>query len=61
MTASNPRPGYLRRALDAFITARERQADRFVSRTLLSMDDATLSAHGYSRGDLERRAGRTGY
>lgn len=51
--------GLLRRALDNFIAARQREADIYLSRTLLSCDDGTLRAHGYSRADLEKRAART--
>lgn len=54
--------GFFRRGLDAFIAARERQASAYVSRTLLSLDDATLTAHGYTRGDLVKKAaGWNGY
>lgn len=57
MTTANPH-GFLRRALDNLIAARQREADAYVSRTLLSLDDTTLRAHGYSRRELERRAVR---
>ena len=55
-TNSRPR-GFLRRSLEALIAAREREADRYVSRVLLSFDDATLRLNGYDRKDLERRVG----
>lgn len=60
---TNPKPhGFFRRSLDAFIAARERQAKVYVSRTLLSLDDATLSAYGYKRSDLVKdAAGWNGY
>lgn len=51
--------GFLRRSLNAFIAARERQAERYVSRTLLAFDDHTLKSHGYDRRELERRARQT--
>lgn len=47
---------FLRRSLDAFIAAREREAEIYVSRTLLSLDDKTLKAHGYDRAALKRAA-----
>lgn len=54
--------GLFRRTLDAYIAARERQAQVIVSRTLLSFDDETLKAHGYRRSDLIREAaGWNGY
>lgn len=54
-TTRNPR-GFFRGVLDAFIAARQREADKYLSRTLLSYDEKTLRAHGYERADLERRA-----
>ena len=44
-------------AFDAFIAARQRQADRYVNNVLLSLDDETLKAHGYSRAELRKRPG----
>jgi hypothetical protein len=58
MTTIKPH-GFLRRSLDAFIAARQREAERYVSRTLLAYDDRTLTAHGYDRHELERRAAGT--
>lgn len=49
--------GLFRRSLDAFIAARERQAQVLVNRTLLSFDDETLRAHGYNRADMIKNAG----
>ena len=56
MATTNKPRSFLRRSLDAFIAAREREADILVSRTLLSFDDQTLRLRGYDRKDLERRA-----
>ncbi|MCO5065407.1 MAG: hypothetical protein M9924_13475 [Rhizobiaceae bacterium] len=47
---------FLRRSLDAFIAAREREAEVYVSRALLSFDDDTLKAHGYDRNTLRKSA-----
>ena len=49
--------GFFRNTVNAFISARERQADRYISEALLRFDDATLKNHGYSRAELTRRAG----
>lgn len=46
---------FFRNALAAFISARERQADRYVNGALLMLDDETLKAHGYSRAELRKR------
>jgi hypothetical protein len=46
--------GVLRRTFDRMIEARSRQARRYVNGYLLSLDDATLAAHGYNREELER-------
>jgi hypothetical protein len=56
MTTTRNRQGFFRGAIEAFIAARHREADRYLSRTLLSYDDRILREHGYERGDLERRA-----
>ena len=50
--------GFFRSAFDAFVAARERQAERYVNGALLMLDDETLKAHGYSRAELQeaRRA-----
>lgn len=47
---------FFRRSLDAFIAARERRAEIYVSRALLSLDDKTLQARGYDRNALKRAA-----
>lgn len=52
--------GTFRRALDRMITARERQARRYVNGYLLTLDDATLASYGYARGDLEREGSLVG-
>ncbi|MAA97383.1 MAG: hypothetical protein CMN87_18085 [Stappia sp.] len=48
-----------RKALDSMVAARERQARRYVNGYLLSLDDATLTAYGYDRADLERQGSMT--
>ncbi|WP_417686149.1 hypothetical protein [Roseibium sp.] len=46
--------GFVRRAFDRMVEAREKQARKYVNGYLLSLDDATLTAHGYKRSELER-------
>ncbi|MBD8890552.1 hypothetical protein [Roseibium litorale] len=45
---------FVRRALSRMVEAREKQARRYVNGYLLSLDDATLAAHGFNRAELER-------
>lgn len=52
--------GIFRNAMNALIAAREKQAQAYVNRALLSFDDATLKAYGYDRAELTHRAG-SGY
>lgn len=47
--------GFVRNAVNAFIRARERQAERYVNGALLMLDDETLKANGYNRAELRRR------
>ncbi|MEQ1950402.1 hypothetical protein [Mesorhizobium sp. CN2-181] len=51
------RTGFFRSALDAFVRAREKQADRYVAAALLDLDDETLLSYGYNRAELRKRAG----
>ncbi|PTW58793.1 hypothetical protein C8N35_10997 [Breoghania corrubedonensis] len=53
------RHGLFRRALDRMVSARERQARRYVNGYLLSLDDATLNAYGYDRSELEHEGSMT--
>ena len=57
--ATNSRRGFFKGAMDALIASRERQASRYVSSVLLSLDDEALASRGYSRAELKRRAGPT--
>lgn len=50
--------GFFRNVMDAMISAREKQAARYVSQTLLMLDDETLKARGYSREALRRNGTR---
>lgn len=50
------RTSFLRRSLDAFIAARQRQAEIYVNQRLLMLDDRTLESMGYRRADLAHRA-----
>ena len=54
MTAN--KTGILRNILNAFVEARQREAERYVSGVLLSLDDETLKRHGYNRAELSKRA-----
>jgi hypothetical protein len=45
--------------MEAMIESRQRQAARYVNNVLLSLDDATLEANGYSRAELKKQAGST--
>ena len=49
--------GFFRSAVDAMVSARQKQASRYVAGALLSLDDETLKAHGYTRAELKRRSG----
>ena len=49
--------GFLRSATDALVASRQRQADRYMNNMLLSLDDETLKAHGYSRAELRKQPG----
>lgn len=48
--------GFFRNAFDALITARQREAARYVNGALLSYDDETLKALGHNREDLQKRS-----
>ncbi len=50
--ANNARRGFFRTAFDAMVTAREKQAQRYVNGALMMLDDDTLQANGYSRHQL---------
>lgn len=58
-TSTRASGGFMRRAFDRMIEARSVQARRYVNGYLLSLDDATLSAHGYDREQLEREGSAT--
>ena len=60
-TTTSTRAGsnFMRRAFDRMIEARSAQARRYVNGYLLSLDDATLAAHGYNREELEREGSTT--
>jgi hypothetical protein len=55
MTSSTDKPGFFRNVLNALISARQLEAERYVNGVLLSFDDETLKSHGYSRAELARR------
>nr|WP_319383114.1 hypothetical protein [uncultured Roseibium sp.] len=60
-TTTSTRTGssLVRRAFDRMVEARSNQARRYVNGYLLSLDDATLAAHGYDRKQLEREGSLT--
>lgn len=58
-TSTRTGNGFVRRAFDRMIEARSQQARRYVNGYLLSLDDATLAAHGYDRDQLEREGAVT--
>lgn len=58
MPTTQKHGGFLRRSFNALIAAQEREAERYVSRTLLTFDDDVLKSYGFDRKDLERRAAR---
>lgn len=55
MTATPSRSGFFRTVLGALVDARQREADRHVSRVLLSLDDETRAGLGHGRGALGKR------
>lgn len=59
LTSTRASGSFMRRALDRMIEARSVQARRYVNGYLLSLDDATLAAHGYDRSQLEREGSAT--
>ncbi|MBO6716824.1 MAG: hypothetical protein JJ913_02580 [Rhizobiaceae bacterium] len=50
--ATNAGRGFFRRAFDAMVEAREKQAQRYVNGALMMLDDETLRTHGVSRDQL---------
>ncbi len=50
--ANTARRGFFRTAFDAMVSAREKQAQRYVNGALMMLDDETLGAHGISRQQL---------
>lgn len=57
MAGNSARRGFFRNAYNAIVAARSAQAERYVNRALLSLDDETLKAHGYTRDTLKRDSG----
>jgi len=52
--------GFVRKTLNRMVAAREAQARRYVNGYLLSLDDATLAAHGYDRNTLQNEGAING-
>ena len=48
------KPSGIRAFMNNVVTARQRQANRYVNGVLLGMDDATLRAAGFDREELRR-------
>ena len=59
MTTTDRKSGLFRSALDAFMEARQHEANRYVNGVLLSLDDETLRRHGYSRAELSKHPSTT--
>lgn len=57
MASHSGNRGFFRNAVGALMAARQKQAARYVNSALLLLDDETLSAQGYDRAELKRRAG----
>jgi hypothetical protein len=55
MTSTTAKSGFFRRAVRSLMESRERQAQLYVNSVLLSFDDETLKANGYSRAELAGR------
>ncbi len=55
VTSTASKNGFFRSVLNAFVEARQAEAERYVNRVLLSLDDETLKAHGYNRAELSKR------
>ena len=53
-TVTASKNGFFRSALNAFVEARQREAERYVNGVLLSLDDETLKSHGYNRAELSQ-------
>lgn len=53
--SANSRTGYLKAAFNAFLAARERQAERYSSCALLKLDDTSAKA-GHNRAEFSKRA-----
>lgn len=54
MTKTVQRRGFFRSVILGMISARERQFQRYVNGSLLTLDDSTLHAHRYSREKLSK-------
>lgn len=59
-TGTRSSGGFVRKTLGRMVAAREAQARRYVNGYLLSLDDATLAAHGYDRATLENEGASNG-
>jgi hypothetical protein len=57
MAQGSSKRGFFRSAVDALVSAREKQVQRYVNSALLMLDDETLRANGFSREELKRRGG----
>lgn len=54
-TTAKSSENFMRRAFGHMMEARSKQARMYVNSYLLSLDEETLKANGYSRKDLERQ------
>jgi hypothetical protein len=56
MASTKGKRGYIRKAVDAMIAGRTRQATRYANGALLRLDTETLRTLGYDKAELRKRA-----
>jgi hypothetical protein len=55
MASTKGKRGYIRKAVDAMIAGRTRQATRYANGALLRLDTETLRTLGYEKSELRKR------
>jgi hypothetical protein len=56
MASTKGKRGFIRKAVDAMIAGRNRQATRYANGALLRLDTETLRTLGYTKAELRKRA-----
>ena len=56
MASTKGKRGFIRKAVDAMIAGRTRQATRYANGALLRLDTETLRTLGYTKVELRKRA-----